>query len=787
MFGKILQFLNAKEYELCSDEINVENRKAIRLLAAAGVPLGIVNVIVQWSIVDRYEAQSYGFWLIGYFVLMLAMERFLIPKNSHHTTAFFYLMETPILLISIFLGTVWDTDHQATTFFLFLLALPVFILDRPSRSLAFLSGWTLLFCTLVILLKNPIVIPLDLAHALEFFLTSVVVTNVVMMIRLESLRSMQDVRYHLTHDSQTGCLNQQALTSRAQGYVGKPLFLASVTLENLELYNDFYGRTIGEAMTTYFAHSMADRFGSEHTYCCQAGEVICVAAGIREEECRSRIALCREKLSAFELESRRYPLTAAFGYVSGTPSDPEQLRKMIQLSDIYSHRVQKTGGAGILGGEFDEETLRRGIMESNMTTKAQAYQTDRLTGLLGMSWFIARSDDILQTVVDLSRTPVVGFFKLMELREFNSRFGYSQGDELIVETARLIQEQFANRLVCYISSGEFGIVCYRDEAEHSVRAIKESLKHFRTGFPVEVKAGFSPFHGQESTISLLDEARIALKSMNSSGSVVCFYDEKLDEETRFRRYILSHLDEAIEKGWHTVFYQPIVRGATGAVCNEEALSRWNDPQYGLLMPFRFIPVLEENGLMYKVNLNVVRQVLKDFSTRRSLGLPIVPVSVNLSRRDFEQCDMLGEISAMIEASGFSKQLIRIEITESAFTENQDLLRYEVTRFRESGFEVWLDDFGSAYSTLNLLQELDFDLIKLDMHFMRNFSPQGKNYIIVSDVLDMVRRMGITTLTEGVETPEQYGLLRALGCEKLQGYLFSRPCSLEELEKQFSSG
>ncbi len=239
-------------------------------------------------------------------------------------------------------------------------------------------------------------------------------------------------------------------------------------------------------------------------------------------------------------------------------------------------------------------------------------------------------------------------------------------------------------------------------------------------------------------------------------------------------YITTHVDEAIEKGWLQVYYQPIARAVTGHVCNEEALSRWNDPNYGFLMPDRFIHTLEDSGLLYKVNLFVVSQVLRDFRRRQELGVPIVPVSVNLSRRDFEKHDMVREITEMVDASGYPRGMLKIEITESAFMKNQELLKREVARFRKNGFEVWMDDFGSEYSTLNLLQELDFDLIKIDMQFMKNFSVCGKNYIIISDILDMARRMGITTLIEGVETWEHYQALHSLGCEKIQGYLFNRP-------------
>ena len=136
--------------------------------------------------------------------------------------------------------------------------------------------------------------------------------------------------------------------------------------------------------------------------------------------------------------------------------------------------------------------------------------------------------------------------------------------------------------------------------------------------------------------------------------------------------------------------------------------------------------------------------------------------------------MVAEIDALMEAARCDKRLIKIEITESAFVEDQERLKEEMRRFRAHGYDIWMDDFGSEYSTLNLMQELDFDLIKIDMQFMENFSAASKNSIIISDIIDMAKRMGITTLIEGVENREDYQTLRMMGCEKIQGFLFNCP-------------
>ena len=205
------------------------------------------------------------------------------------------------------------------------------------------------------------------------------------------------------------------------------------------------------------------------------------------------------------------------------------------------------------------------------------------------------------------------------------------------------------------------------------------------------------------------------------------------------------------------------------------------------MPVRFIPPLEEKGLMYKLNLAVVDRVLKDCRKRDETGIPVVPVSVNLSRNDVLQCDMVEEISRRVAEAGYTPDILRIEITESAFVANQEILGNEVKRFREKGFKVWMDDFGSEYSTLNLLEELDFNLIKIDMKFMRNMAAGEKNHIIVSNAIRMIRELGSGTLMEGVETEEQEKMLRDMGCELLQGYLFNKPISLDQITADTKSG
>lgn len=762
------------------EQINQENRMAIRLLAAFGIPLSVANYFAQTIFSNGFALSLKSIWLLLYFLCLFLLDRFVIPPKCRNTTLVLYLLEAPVMIFSILLGTAWDPTHQALTFLMFLMAMPVFVLDRPVRLLSIETGWVVIFLAACRLCKDPSTFRGDFFHALEFYLATSAVTSVVLRVRIESLRNLERTRYHLEHDELTGMKNRSALVRHPEPYLRRPLLVLTGDLDQLNLYNDFFGRGVGDEMLTSFTQAFCSQFGSEDSYRMGGDEVVCLIPEMEPEQLSALAEKCRSRLRRLEFNGRIITLNCSFGYVTGTAEDLTALTGMVQLSNIYAHKAVQVGRDQTIGGPYSPESLQDAIRESNIATNARVYETNQLTGLPSMSYFITHSDEMLNHLVYRDRHPVIGFFNVIRFRDFNEAFGYAQGDILIRDTARLLQQAFPDRKLCSISGSQFGILCYLDEAAPGLEQMEAALDSYRPGFHLGCKAGFAAFTGTESALSLLDQAKTAHDSIRNAPNQTCrFYDAELDEELHFRQYLTSHLEKAMREGWLKVYYQPIIRSVSRKVCNEEALSRWDDPRYGFLTPDRFIPVLEEQRLIYKLSLHVVRTVLADFKRRESEGFPVVPVSVNLSRHDFEQCDMVESISALVDESGYGRDMISIEITESAFTENPQELKRQVDRFRQAGFQVWLDDFGSEYSTLNLLQEMHFDLIKLDMQFMRNYNEE-RSSVIISDMIDMCKRLGTTTLIEGVETREHYMLLRAMGCEKLQGFYFDRPNALDQI-------
>jgi EAL domain-containing protein (putative c-di-GMP-specific phosphodiesterase class I) len=262
-------------------------------------------------------------------------------------------------------------------------------------------------------------------------------------------------------------------------------------------------------------------------------------------------------------------------------------------------------------------------------------------------------------------------------------------------------------------------------------------------------------------------------------SSITYYDEKMLKTSEIERHIIHNLDTALGKGWVKVYYQPIVQSSTEEKCDEEALARWIDPELGFLSPASFIPALEQSKLIYKLDLYVVDEVLRKMKRQMDEGLQPVSQSINISRMDFESCDIVEEIRKRVDAEGIDHSLISVEITESVIGERFEFMKEQIKRFRSLGFPVWMDDFGSGYSSLDVLHQLHFDLIKFDMRFMERFDEGEEGKIIVTELVNMAMSLGMDTLCEGVELAEQAEFLREIGCTRIQGYYYGKPATFED--------
>lgn len=398
---------------------------------------------------------------------------------------------------------------------------------------------------------------------------------------------------------------------------------------------------------------------------------------------------------------------------------------------------------------------------------------DDLTGLLDKHAFIEWGQELIDTQDKQVEYGFV-FFDMENFKLYNINYGYEKGDELLVEIGKILEEIFKNQLVARFSGDHF-VVC--TSSIRIVPAIVEAIKRVKAlqrNINVELKAGVYILDNDKTDVTrCVDRARMACVSIKKKYDIdYRFYDEELGGTIQRKQLILDSLDEALEKGYIKVYYQPIIRSLTGNICGWEALVRWIDPKRGVFYPDEFISVLEEYRLIHKVDCYVIEKVIAKFSEMKRDGLKAaVPVSVNLSRIDFETIDLISYVGSLIEKYDTDKSIIRLEVTESVMMDNPRFIQDEISRLRENGYKVWMDDFGSGYSSLNLLRAFQFDLAKIDMEFLQDFDTSDNGKIVLKHTVSMLKNMGIHTLAEGGRNKGAVRFFEAVRLRTATGILY----------------
>jgi len=438
-----------------------------------------------------------------------------------------------------------------------------------------------------------------------------------------------------------------------------------------------------------------------------------------------------------------------------------------------------------MGEDFDNPLTEklasnfRDMMSKESLIRDNFYDT--LTGLPNMSYFLALADAGKQAIYDEGKTPGIVFFDFTGMKYFNEKFGLKEGDNLLIAFGDILRKYFSNENCGRMGSDHFAVFTQMEEIEATLQNIFKDMKRANDGKTLPIHVGvYSMAFEDVPASSACDRAKIVSdKEKGAYLSKYAFYDENTHVVATHYEYVINTFEKAIREGWIQPYYQQIMRSVNGRVCDEEALARWIDPARGIIPPNHFIYVLEDAKLIHKLDLYILECVLRDLEEVVKKGFQIVPVSINLSKYDFELCDIVEEIKKRVEASTISSEMITIEITESVSTLDEEFVSEQIRRFHDAGFKVWMDDFGSGYSSLNILQKFDFDLIKLDMRFMREFGMSKKNHVIVKELIQMITKLGIDTIVEGVETIEQVKFLREVGCSKMQGFYFAKPIPLDE--------
>lgn len=427
------------------------------------------------------------------------------------------------------------------------------------------------------------------------------------------------------------------------------------------------------------------------------------------------------------------------------------------------------------------------ILESvaSMNQKPIHDGIDSLTGLMEMRHFLQTVNEIAVKDKEAGKYPCrCGiYFNISNFKLYNNIHGFENGDKCLVRIGEILRSLFEGDFICHQGADHFLVLA---EGQRAIRRAGEACERVNAflGNPgILLKAGINLLPEDPAPNSLrflsifFDKAKLACDSIKREmGQSLAYYSPEMGKYIKDQDFILENFDRALKDGSIKVCFQPVVRSITGKFCNSEALSRWEDPDYGSIRPDVFVKVLEEARLIHKLDTFVLRKVAEVQRYELDQGIPCVPVSVNFSRLDFFLMDPFEEVEKITKEFHLPRELIAIEITETALLKDRSVLSRAIGQFRDAGYEVWLDDFGTGYSSLNVLSDFRLNEIKLDIGFLRNFN-EGKKRLISSIIL-MAKTLGLHTLAEGVETKEQADFLISIGCDKMQGYYYAKPMFLE---------
>jgi diguanylate cyclase (GGDEF)-like protein/PAS domain S-box-containing protein len=380
---------------------------------------------------------------------------------------------------------------------------------------------------------------------------------------------------------------------------------------------------------------------------------------------------------------------------------------------------------------------------------------------------------------------------LQNFKLFNEWYGREAGDEVLSavghELGRIARTH--DGVAGYFGGDDFALLVPAGnfDADALFERIHQAVTSHgpSVGFLPAIGASYS--EGNVSAYTLYDQASLASKEAKGDhASRVRFFSQAMVSKAEEDYSVLSEFKEALANGEITFFLQPQCRSSNGCIVGAEALARWVKPDGRMVAPISFIPTLEQYGFIPDLDRYVWEQVCRWSKQACDKGLPLVPVSVNISPVDIFTFDVPAFFEELVAKYEIPKEAIKLEITESAYSEGSDKVRSTVQRFRDNGFVVLMDDFGSGFSSLNMLKELNVDIIKLDAFFMRmNKNNERKGMHIIESVVNMAKTIALPVIVEGVETKEQSDYLMSLGIRYIQGYYFYKPMSVHDFETLIS--
>ena len=442
---------------------------------------------------------------------------------------------------------------------------------------------------------------------------------------------------------------------------------------------------------------------------------------------------------------------------------------------VALHRVRNI----VLRREADRAAARSVMLEQLLRQS----EIDEKTGIYNKQAFCRKASEMIRAHPE--EKYLILRWDIDRFKVFNDIFGVAAGDEYLAKVGEAYRAAGEKALYGHWEADHF-VACMKAE-DYDCAGVEDKLAKFISGlhtdFEFVSRIGVYAVDDPELDVSLMcDRALLALKSIKDDYSRrTAFYNESMRASLIEEQEIVGEMDRALEKRQFVVYLQPQYNYASKTLHGAEALVRWLHPMKGLIAPGKFIPVFERNGFVSKVDEYVWEEVCRLQRGWLDAGLPVVPISVNVSRRDIYNPHLCETISGLVRKYRLPHSLLRLEITESSYMENPEQLIKTVEKLRSEGFAVEMDDFGSGYSSLNTLREVPVDMLKLDMKFLESGMEDSRGGSILTSVIRMAHWIKLPVIAEGVETKAQADYLGSVGCIYMQGYFYAKPMPAEAFE------
>lgn len=463
--------------------------------------------------------------------------------------------------------------------------------------------------------------------------------------------------------------------------------------------------------------------------------------------------------------------------VCTTEDDPEREQKSLELGAWDF--VLKNSSPGIM-------RLRAG--NAIEKSKVRFLEYDFLTGIYGQQKFYQATRELLDQRAGANFAFI--HFDIDRFRIINTLYGSKEGDRLIHFVAgaiRKVMTAYGRGTYGRLGGDVFGMcVPYEDGAAiyHILEGIRAEIRKHSVHYYLETCAGIYLVDDPDMEVAAMhDNAEIAAAQCKGQYMVHdVLYTEEIGQKVLREQHIIDEMDAALAEQQFIVYFQPKYQLKKMAPYGAEALVRWKKPSGEIVLPNEFIPIFERNGFITKLDYYVWEKVCQFIDSELSQGRNPAPISVNVSRVNLYNPDFMDSLIDLIHRYHIPPHYLNLELTESVFSEDAELIQRAVNYLHDAGFTILMDDFGSGYSSLNILKDVDLDVLKIDMKFFSKGNTAEKGAKIIEAVIRMAESLDMMVIAEGVEEKHQVDFLNDLGCDYIQGYYFGRPMSQDQYEK-----